>query len=347
MKLPIRRRVWDAPEFAKFYCAATVTAVAAVAAAGTAAYSSYSQGKAAKGAQDTLNNNAAAAYGTKVKPVKYKDNVNLPSYDPSLGAKDYANMLPMLNSISQQVTTQGMKERDSISNGMASANLHQAGADINGLLKGQVPTDVQDSINRMVAARTGGAFSPDGAANQGAQAEFARNLGLTSTQMMDKGLSAAPAWESLVDAFTYKPQQAFGDAMTALRARDDYTLNAANIQLKRDENNYMGKVNYEKMKSMPNPQLMGMVNDNLQLNTAQTNDNQAAINGILAALKSGAGLYSAASSGSGSGDIYNNAGYIPSSQLGAAYQSYATPGYTPSFSAGSAGQYYFSGYTAS
>jgi hypothetical protein len=345
------RRPWDVPEFAKFYCAATVTAVAAVAAAGTAAYSSYSQSKNAKNAAGALANDPAGAYGTKVKPVKYKDNVNLPNYDPMAGVSDYARMLPMLNSISQSVTKQGMINRDSISGGQASANLNQEGADINGLLKGDVPSDVKDNIMRQVASRTGGAFSPGGAANQAGQTEFARNLGLTSTQMMQQGMSAAPTWESLVDAFTYKPQQAFGDAMTALQSRDSYQLNAANLQLKRDENNYTGEVNYEKMKSMPNPQLMGMTNDQLQLGNVQNQDNTNTINALLGALKGGVGVYNSLGGGSGGssaagGDIYGSSGYIPSSNLGAAYSSYATPGYTPNFS-NSPGGYYFSGYTAS
>lgn len=332
------------PLCARWYCAAIAAGVATVAAAGVSAYSSSQKAGAASDAQGALSNRAAA-YGTKVKTVDPIDNVNLPGFDPKSGVQDYANNLPMLAVLSKFNTNQAATRRDQLTGGEASRNLKQEGVDIGQMLGGEVPKDVQDKVNRIVAERSGGAFSPSGPANQQATADFARSIGKTSTDIMNQGLSFAPQWESLVDSFTYKPQQAYLDALNGLRARNDYTLGAAQVQLKRDENQYTEELNKNKMKASADPGVAGSVNDNLQLQTIGANANANEANALIGAAKGIGSIYTGAAAGGS--DLYNSAGFISNAGLGAATQSYATPGYTPQFGYTPGSGYYFNGYTSS
>lgn len=332
---------WEPPTHSIWYCAAIATAVAGVAAAGTSLYSSYSQGQATKKAQGTVGSNAAGLYGTKVEPVKYKDNVNLPNFNPGSGVDDYSNNLPMLNSIAMRVTDQAQAERDKLTGGQSSANLRDSGADINSLLHGTVTNAQQDRVGQLVAERSGGAFSPAGQAGQIASNDYARSIGTTAYNAMQSGLSFAPQWESMVDAFTYKPQQAANDALQALRARNDYTTTAAGIQLQRDQNAYLGAVNYNKTVAGADPQVAGAFNDNLALSSIGAKQDQNTANALLGTVKAAAGAYSTIK-GSSSGDGLNDAGfYTSAASASAAAQGapistyYGTGSTTP--------QYYISG----
>ena len=87
---------------------------------------------------------------------------------------------------------------------------------INSYLAGDVPQDVKDQIMRNLAERGGAGFSPQvagqGAAFQVPQGQFARNLGLTSLQLQQTGLSAIPSiqnvaqnWQQLSRQFITSP----------------------------------------------------------------------------------------------------------------------------------------------
>lgn len=87
---------------------------------------------------------------------------------------------------------------------------------INSYLAGDVPQDVKDQIMRGLAERGGAGFAPQvagqGAAFQVPQGQYARNLGLTSLQLQQTGLSAIPSiqnvaqnWQQLSRQFITSP----------------------------------------------------------------------------------------------------------------------------------------------
>lgn len=94
-----------------------------------------------------------------------------------------------------------------------------ASADIESMLKGQIPTDVSDAVQSNAAARAlGGGYSGSGAARN----LVARDLGLTSLDLTGKGISAAETWmqnmnnlyrPSMIDVSSMfvTPQQMFQD----------------------------------------------------------------------------------------------------------------------------------------
>lgn len=309
----MKRQPWEPFEFQKCYCAAIATAVGAVAAAGTAAYSASSQSSAASKAQSSIDANSAAIYGSKIKPVKYVNNVPQQDYNSDImGTTDLETALPALQGIAKATTLASQKDRDLITGGQSSANLTQEGTDINSLLKGNMAPDVVDSVNRQVAARSGGAFMPNGGDNQSASDDFARSIGKTSNDMMTEGMTYAPQWESLTDAFTYKPQQAATDALNALRGRSE----AATTQLAEDQAVYTGQLNYNATVAGRDPGAAGSTADSLALGTLQSKDQQNELLALLGAAKGTAGLYNtikpnattggsnAAPTSAGTGGIY-------------------------------------------
>jgi len=76
-----------------------------------------------------------------------------------------------------------------------------ASTDIESLLKGQIPTDVSNAVQSNAAAR---ALS-GGFAGSGMHGDLvARDLGLTSLNLIDKGISSAESWLKTMDAM-YQP----------------------------------------------------------------------------------------------------------------------------------------------
>lgn len=286
-------------EWQKCYCVAIAVSVAGVAAAGVSAYSSSQQSAALSKAGQTAANDPAGAYGTKVKPAVYNNTVNLPNYNEGAGANDYANNIPMLNTIAAKNTAESQTLRNKVSGGQASTVFNQEGGDINALLKGSVNKDVLDEVNRQVAARSGGAFMPGGGSGQQASDDFARSIGQTSTQMMEAGLSAAPQWEGLANAFTYTPQQAANDSLNWMRARNDYTLGAAQIANTEDEQVYQAQQNYNTISASPNPQVAGGINTSLQLSALQGQQTTNQTNALLGAIKGAGGIYTGATASAG------------------------------------------------
>lgn len=80
------------------------------------------------------------------------------------------------------------------------------------LLKGQVPQDVQDAIQRTIAARTLGNAGYGNAGGQFGDFSQARQLGLTSLQLQQQGLNQFGALQSMfprldVSSMFFSPQQ--------------------------------------------------------------------------------------------------------------------------------------------
>lgn len=274
------------------YCAATVTAVAAVAATGVAAYGQYSQskaqGEAADQSQSALDANKADTYGSRPDLPDYHDRIGTKEGLGQAVWNDFNESLPAIKNIASQVNSYGLRQRDKLAGGKFMSNIRQQGSNIESLLKGEIPDDVAGSINRVVAERLGGAFNPStpggfgGGISQTGSA-LARSLGTTSVALMDKGMTYAPQWEKLVDDFTYTPGKAIADAGTF--------LSAAQIQLRRDEDQYNSEASQALAEAGANPQVAGSVNDTLRLNTigSQADANQSkALAGLITAGAGGA-----------------------------------------------------------
>lgn len=281
------------PKWARCYCAVTVTAAAAVASAGVAAYGAYSQSEAQKDAASAAQSAAGAdpskTYGKPVKLPDYQDNVVADPKTGTLGRdiwEDFNDSLPAIFEVSNSVNARNIRMRDRLSGGTWKNNLQQQGQNIASMLEGEIPADVQDQINRYVAERTGGAFDPSvpggyagGMSQMGTS--LARSLGLTSLDIMDKGMSYAPQWEQMIDAFTYKPTDAIRDAGTF--------LSAAQLQLQRDNAQYESGVNKALAESRPDPRVAGAINDNLRLDTVQSQADANRMKAMSGLITAGAG----------------------------------------------------------
>lgn len=286
------------PRHARCYCAAIAAAAVSVAGTAYGAYSSSQSQAKASGA------GASALYGTKIKPVKYQSNVNLPSYDAQAGAGDYLAMLPQLNAISKNVTKGNLKSVSSVLPGNSDI-LDNASSNLIALSRGQVGQDQIDSINRIIAEQGGG--SAPGGPGSVTQDTFNRNIGTTSQANVNQFLSAAPTWEQLAEQFAYTPQEAATGAMSMLSSRNSYLLGAGELQKGVDEDEYTAKLNEARTKAGADPQAVGQQNDQLLMNAMNNisgNGNYlTSINGAV----SGLNAISKASSTDTSG--LNNAGF--------------------------------------
>lgn len=245
--------------------AATVTAVAAVAAAGVSAYSAYSSSSAGGEGGD------AGKYGSKVKPEPYNDRIATEeSYARTITAETSKNLeqsLPGVFDIANKVNSKLTRQRNQRTGGAFSETQRQEGANILAMERGQIPQDVIDSINKIVAESLGGAFNPSSGGVAGAGFDMsnietgaANRLGLTSLDIMGKGMAYAPAWRTNVDSFLYKPQDAMKDFYIPTA---QIGLDASKIQLARDEAEYISANNIARAAAMPNPQVTGAANDAL------------------------------------------------------------------------------------
>jgi len=72
----------------------------------------------------------------------------------------------------------------------------EAGANIESMLKGEIPADVSGAVTRSAAAKAlGGGYAGSGAAGD----LVARDLGLTSLELTQQGLSSLEGWMGAVD----------------------------------------------------------------------------------------------------------------------------------------------------
>lgn len=275
------------------YCAVIVGTAVTVGSAAYAAKNQMDQAKAQKAsaqqASDALGRDPAGTYGSKVEMPEYQDTVENP-------VAIYRKSLPGLQEIAANMNAFGINARNRLAGGKGSKlwsqNIQKQGENIQSMMGGNIPTDVQDQINRYVAERTGGAFDPTAPGGYGgglsqSGSGMARSLGQTSQDIMEKGMSYAPAWAQSVDAFTYKPSDAVRDLSPF--------QNTAQMQLQRDQQRYASQVNQAMAVAQPNPQIAGQVNDQLRMqNIEQTAEaNRArAMQGLVTAGAQGAmGIY--------------------------------------------------------
>lgn len=246
----------------KFYCVAVAagvaTVVGGVAAAGTSIYNASQ----AKKAGQAGGGSGKDLYGSNPELPDYHNNVQLPAFNAQMGSRDYKAMLPDLLRISAGATQGGITAREKVFPG--GAKLMKNASDVlSQLSAGNVPQDVIDRTQQIVAERGGGAHNMIGTGPDQLQTDFARNIGQTSQNQVDRFLSAAPQWEQLADQFAYTPAEAAQDAIQLLSQRYNYALGAGSLQKGIDENQYSAALNSARGASMPNPAVVGARNDAL------------------------------------------------------------------------------------
>ena len=133
-----------------------------------------------------------------------------------------------------QFTSQNIALQNQVTPG-SSAQRKLALNQLNSYIKGEVPQDVQQNINREVAQNLGGGFNLFSGGGQAPQ-NFARNLGQTSLGLSQYGLSAAPTWQQLANSMVASPTQLFGSALQA----GEY---ASGNQTQQSQNQYQAAMN--------------------------------------------------------------------------------------------------------
>lgn len=217
------------------------------------------------------------------------------NYDPTKGASDFGSILPQLTQQANQITANNTKQREKISPG-SNAQFGLANQALNGYLQGRVPQDVQDQVARDSAERVGGTNNPFTGGGL-AGANFQRNLGLTSLNLQQAGLSAAPAWQSLAQSFITNPLQVAPFA--AQMAQQQYQYDALNSQINTENasSGYAANVN-----SWAAPQVMGQQQQ--ALNQAGTNQAIGGLTGL--AQVAGSYFGSRGAGGHPGGQVYGN-----------------------------------------
>ena len=123
----------------------------------------------------------------------------------------------------------------------------QAGKNITSELQGQIPTDVAQQIQSSTAAQalTGG-FGGSGLMGN----TLAKNLGLTSLQLMNQGQSSLESWSSLINSM-YAPGQMNAASMFV----DPQTM--FNDTMQNQEMQFGRDWTQAQVSAMPNPQAAG------------------------------------------------------------------------------------------
>jgi hypothetical protein len=177
---------------------------------------------------------AGASYGLSQlnKPPGYK----APS--PQMTAEEQQMLISNAASAAMlyapEFTQQNIDLQNRVTPG-SSAQRKLALNQLNSYIKGEIPLDVQQNINRQVAQNLGGGFNLYSGGGQAPQ-NFARNLGQTSLGLSQYGLSAAPTWQQLANSMVASPTQLFGSALQAGEF-------AAGNQTQQAENQYQSGMN--------------------------------------------------------------------------------------------------------
>lgn len=196
--------------------AASATAAAGLTSAGLGIANAVGGSKSASGGSGGF-----PTYQGKFNPIS---NVE---YTPSQMGGDLMSLYPFLQQAANAATANQTKQREKIMPGAAN-QLRQASEVLQSYLGGEVPQDVVDQTNRIVAERTGGGFNPFTGGGQ-SQSAFARSIGQTSLDITNMGLSAAPTWQQLANSFVVSPME-FGQIALGL-GNQRYQYDALNTDI--------------------------------------------------------------------------------------------------------------------
>lgn len=291
--------------------AATVGALAAVASVGVSAYGKHQQAKSQKeAAAMAAQAQKEGLYGSKTELGQFNDSLGPDSITGSMW-EGFNDSLPLMFEATNSMNAQGITQRNKTAGGRQFTDvLRKEGSNIESMLKGEIPTDVADSITRTIAERMGGSFNPSvpggyaGGISQTGSA-LSRSLGLTSVDIMNKGHGFASDWTKRVDAFTYKPSNAVQDSGAF--------LSAAQLQLQRDKQRYEAETNTAIAESQPDPQVVGSVNDSMRSaalrGQAEANEARAMAGLITAGTGAATSIYNANRTQAPTARVLNNVPY--------------------------------------
>ena len=179
---------------------------------------------------------AGALFGTKPNVPPWEGVSLDQSQNQATAANEAA--LPGLEKLASGVNAFNQEELTTLFNSIMpgwSNMVSQSGKNISSELKGEIPTDVAQALQSSDAAKalTGG-FGGSGLSGN----LTARDLGLTSLNMMQQGQSSLESWSSMIDqmfapgqfniqSMFISPQQEFSASMEneALKFNRDWTSN--------------------------------------------------------------------------------------------------------------------------
>lgn len=198
---------------------------------------------------------------------------NIPNvtYNPQAGAQQFGSILPSLTQSANSITANNTKQREKISPG-SGQQFGLANNALNGYLQGNVPQDVQDQVLRDSAEKVGGTNNPFTGGGV-AGSNFQRNLGLTSLNLQQAGLSAAPQWQQLANSFVTNPLSVAPFAQQMSQQQYQYDALNSQINTENASSGYAAGVN-----SWAQPQVMAQQQQ--ALNQAGTNQLLGGLNGV-------------------------------------------------------------------
>jgi len=195
-----------------FAIAAGVVAVGA--AAGSAAINMSAADRAAKAqsaASSRYNKQLKAAtdeFTAKQNSLRKK----IQAIDPLVEIPKYDLQNATLEGIqaANRVTANTLQQLEKVAPGSEQARA-QVGNIIGSYLRGEIPQDVREQTMRNIAETGGAGFNiataGRGVGVQAPQANFARNLGLTSLNLQQTGINAAQSWQQMAGQFIQSPTQ--------------------------------------------------------------------------------------------------------------------------------------------
>jgi hypothetical protein len=155
------------------------------------------------------------------------------------------NALNLAYNFSQGGTQANIGNQNLVTPG-SSAQRELALKQINSYIKGQIPLDVQQNIQRQVAQGLGGGFNVFSGGGQAPQ-NFARNIGQTSVGLSQFGLSAAPTWQQLANSMVVSPavglQAGMQGTLQAYGQGNQLASVASGQGLQQAENQYQSQMN--------------------------------------------------------------------------------------------------------
>jgi hypothetical protein len=201
-----------------------LTATSAIALGGLAVSAgglAYEMSKGNGGGSPSYNPNGGLGYGQNQFDQLSGQSLD---YQKSLYNQEAPQSLQYGQDLFNQAQNQGLQfAKAGTQSNIDNQNLVTAGSgqqrelalnQLNGYIQGQVPQDVQQNINRQVAQNLGGGFNLFSGGGQAPQ-NFARNIGQTSLQLSQYGLSAAPTWQQLANSMVVSPSVGLGAGLSA------------------------------------------------------------------------------------------------------------------------------------
>jgi len=167
--------------------------------------------------------------------------------------------------------------------------MSQGGDVINSWLRGEISPDVARNIAQATAQVSGGSNNPFAPGRTNAKNNLSRNLGRTSDEIQVRGVNASTTWQQLAQSLITTPEQLFGMSSDIGRQKYAYDVLDVNTALEEDSRNYSANMTNAQIRSSPDPQAIGFLNDFLKLqglnNTGRLQSAELALNAELGGIQ--------------------------------------------------------------